>query len=204
MVEQALGASLGTFPIVPVGLTDITRMARQALRVERRAKPRLFLAEILEYLEGAGYVQSHRDSRVLVVSLTSGVSEIGIPYNRIPYERNCYWYPDRSPWPKEPPKYFGFRFGGRLQSIHHVDEAQPYAVFHEAFPEAELDHDGRGVRVQLGPAIRPDHRVRTGKGLPFGRHAEVDIDLLLTCDSIEEALAGTKERDRLASERGLV
>ena len=61
---------------------------------------------------------------------------------------------------------------------------------------------GPGVMVWLGPAIRPNHVVKTGAGLPFGSHAEVDIDLLLTCDSIKEAREKTKERDRLAKERG--
>ena len=59
------------FPIIPLGLTDVTRIARQALRSERSTRPRLFLRELLEYLEGAGYAQSHRDSRVLVVALSS-------------------------------------------------------------------------------------------------------------------------------------
>jgi len=204
MVEEALGRSLGGFPVVPVGLTDVTRITRQALRVERGARPRTFLRELLEYLEGAGYVQSHRDSRVLVVSLASGMSEIGIPHDQIPYERGFYWYGAHSPWPKEPPKYFGFRFHGRLQSIHHVDDTQPFGAFHEVVPGAKKKYDwGPGVLARLGPAIRPDHVVKTGTGLPFGRHAEVDIDLLLTCNSIQEALAKTKKRDRLAREQGL-
>jgi hypothetical protein len=165
----------------------------------------VFLSELLEYLEGAGYVQSHRDSRVLVVSLASRVApEIGIPYDRIPEERGFYWYGTEPPWPKEPPKYFGFRYGGRLQSIHHVDDTRPFGTFREVFTDTKKAHDwGPGVLAQLGPAIRPDHLVKTGKGLPFGRHAQVDIDLLLTCNSIAEAWAKTKERDRLARERGL-
>ena len=30
---------------------------------------------------------------------------------------DVYWYGGKSPWPKEPPKYFGFRFGGRLDAV---------------------------------------------------------------------------------------
>ena len=202
MVEHAVGSSLDGFPIIPLGLTDVTRIARQALRSERSTRPRLFLRELLEYLEGAGYVQSHRDSRVLVVALSSNLCEIGIPYNRVPYERDVYWYGGKSPWPKEPPKYFGFRFGGRLQSIHHVDDSRPFGAFRDVFPEATQDW-GPGVLVTLGPAIRPGHTVKTGRGIPMSMHAQVDIDLLLTSDSITDAFGETKERDRLARERGL-
>ena len=202
VVEHAVGSSLDGFPIIPLGLTDVTRIARQALRSERRARPRLFLRELLEYLEGAGYVQSHRDSRVLVVALSRMLCEIGIPYNRVPYERGVYWYGGKSPWPKEPPKYFGFRFGGRLQSIHHVDDSRPFGAFRDVFPEATQDW-GPGVLVTLGPAIQPRHTVKTGRGIPMSMHAQVDIDLLLTSDSITDAFRETKERDRLARERGL-
>jgi hypothetical protein len=34
-------------------------------------------------------------------------------------------------------------------------------------------------------------------------HAQVDIDLLLTSDSVAEAFKETKERDRIAEERAL-
>ncbi len=202
LVKHAVGSSIGGFPIVPVGLTEVAAMARKALRVERSQRSRIFVRELLDYLEGAGYVQSHRDSRVHVVALGSGISELGIPFNRVPYERGVYWYGDGRPWPKEPPVYFGFRFGGRLQSIHHVDQAQQFGAFRDLFPESANDW-GPGTLVTLGPPIRPDHPVRTGRGIPQSMHAQVDIDLLLTCDAIDEAFRKTKERDRIAREHGL-
>src|SRR5581483_11872638 len=136
VVEHALGSSIGGIPISAVGLTDVTAMLRQALRDERGQRARIFLRELLDYLEGAGYVQSHRDNRVLVVALANGASELGIPYRRVPYDRGVYWYGEGRSWPKEPPVYFGFRFGGQLQSIHHVDDAQQFGAFRDLFPES--------------------------------------------------------------------
>src|SRR5262249_38485649 len=103
---------------------------------------------------------------------------------------------------KEPPKYIGFRFNGRLQSIHHVDDVDHFGTFRDLYPETTKDW-GPGVRLKLGSPIRPDHVVRTGRGIQRSMHAQVDIDLLLTCDAIDEAFRQTKERDRLARERGL-
>jgi hypothetical protein len=57
--------------------------------------------------------------------------------------------------------------------------------------------------LKLGPAIKPDHTVQTGVGIQQAMHAQVDIDLLLTSDSVAEAFKETKERDRIAEERAL-
>jgi hypothetical protein len=57
-----------------------------------RSAPRLFLLDLLAYLEGGGYVASHRDSSVLIVPLNKDVSEIGTRYHEIPYQREVYWY----------------------------------------------------------------------------------------------------------------
>jgi len=41
--------------------------------------------------------------------------------------------------------------------------------------------------LRLGPPIRPDHEVRTGKGIVRSARVTVDIDLLLTSSTITEA-----------------
>ena len=33
-----------------------------------------------------------------------------------------YSHPVGGNWPKQPPNYIGFRYNGKLQSIHHVDK----------------------------------------------------------------------------------
>src|SRR5207244_2159624 len=92
VVAATLGREVEGFPISTIGVGDVFREARAALRAERRGRPRLFLTELVGYLEGGGYVGSHRDSRVFVVPLGKGMSEIGVPFHRIPYELGIYWY----------------------------------------------------------------------------------------------------------------
>jgi len=89
----------------------------------------------------------------------------------------------------------GFRYDGRLQSIHHVDD---YVVSDTPFghvPGApNITWDAPAFFLQLGPPIRPDHRVPTGKGIWPSAPTDVDIDLLLTAQSVVEARALTKAR----------
>ena len=48
--------------------------------------------------------------------------------------------------------------------------------------------------MTLGPAIRPDHEVRTGSGIVRSARVCVDIDLLLTAKTISEAADQTRQR----------
>ena len=48
--------------------------------------------------------------------------------------------------------------------------------------------------MTLGPAIRPDHEVRTGKGVVRSARVWVDIDLLLTATTMTEAADLTRHR----------
>ena len=48
--------------------------------------------------------------------------------------------------------------------------------------------------MSLGPAIRPDHEVRTGKGIVRSARVWVDIDPLLTATTITEAADLTRRR----------
>ncbi len=99
-----------------------------------------------------------------------------------------YHYPSIGSYPKVVPNYMGFRYDGRLQSVHHVDDYAIVDTLHGHVPGApdamwEVPH----FLLRLGPPIRPDHEVRTGKGIVRSARVTVDIDLLLTSSTITEA-----------------
>ena len=50
--------------------------------------------------------------------------------------------------------------------------------------------------LTLGPAIRPDHDMRTGPGIVRSARVWVDIDLLLTSATITEAANTSRARRR--------
>jgi hypothetical protein len=191
VVAAQLGDEVEGFAIATLGVSDVLREARAARQAEREQRARLYLGELLTYLEGGGYVASHRDSRVYVVPLGKAVSEIGIPFHRIPYQEGIYWY-GLSGGPKVPPNYVAFRFDGQLQSIHHVEESLVFERMSDIYPHTTMDW-GPGVRLTLGPAISPEG-VRSGK--LRDRRVWADIDLLLTSATVDEAARLTRERDQ--------
>lgn len=68
-------------------------------------------------------------------------------------------------WTQTPPNYVAFRYYGRLQSIHHVDECAIAQEMRPYFPGApDTSAWEPHFLTTLGPAIPPDHEVRTGKG----------------------------------------
>lgn len=87
-----------------------------------------------------------------------------------------------------------FRYDGRLQSIHHVDD---YAIDTEmsshlpGVPPTGWDpHDV----LTLGPPIRPSRDVSNGPSIKRAMRTWIDIDLLLTSPTITDALRATRER----------
>ena len=107
-----------------------------------------------------------------------------------------YHYPTTGGnYPKIVPNYMGFRYDGKLQSIHHVDA---YEVVDSPFgliPGApNLRWDAPSYFLRLGPPFRPGQEVRTGTGIFRAAPLTADLDLLLTCSTISEARDLTRER----------
>ena len=141
------------------------------------------------------------DSNQVYVVALSRKSWDGWPTDLTPVDEiekhRIYHFPTVGSYPKIVPNYMGFRYDGRLHSIHHVDE---YTIVDTPFghvPVApNLTWDAPNFLLRLGPPICPDHEVRTGKGIPQSMRVTVDLDLLLTSATITEAYALQKARQR--------
>ena len=136
---------------------------------------------------------------VHVVSLSRRVWE-GWPPDLSPVDEverhRIYHYPTRGGnYPKIVPNYMGFRYDGRLQSIHHVDSYEVVDSPHGLLPGApDVRWDEPAYFLRLGPPFRPNHEVRTGTGNFRAAPLSADLDLLLTCSTISEARDATKAR----------
>jgi len=199
VVRHALGEWTPPPPAsaVVLGWGELVRLAREASHhgplYERR-----IAAELASYLRGVADMRDIDSNSVYVVSLGAEAwPDWGdLTPIRVVESANRYFYPASGKnWPKLPPNYIGFRYWGRLQSIHHVDD---YVISDRPLPDVpgapDLPWTQPHYILRLGPAIRPDHVVRTGSGIQRSRRTEVDIDLLLTSSTISEAETATRRR----------
>lgn len=189
-------------PLSPIeahvlGWSDVFRIADNASHTGPLAERRL-AAELASYLREVADMRDTKTNEVHVVALTRSVWD-GWPADLSSVDEvekyRLYHYPTVGHYRKTVPNYMGFRYDGRLQSIHHVNDYEIIDTPHGHVPGApDLPWDAPHNLLHLGPPIRPDHKVATGKGIWSSGPAVVDIDLLLTSSTITGALALSRAR----------
>ena len=105
-----------------------------------------------------------------------------------------YFHPVGPGWPASPPNHIAFRWGGQVQSVHHIDDFEIISQFASYFPGTSEEGIQPHFLYHLGPAITPNRTVKTGNLFRAAR-IYAHIDLLLTSETIAEA--GVKTRERL-------
>lgn len=161
---------------------------------ERRA-----VKHFISYLGVAMPAQDQTSNEVFVVAIANGKPFASkLTWLEIVEKRNSYFHPIGIGWPSEPPNYIGFRHGGLLRYVRHVDAVKEGTDPHEYVPEMK----SRNWKVphyfyKLGPKIVPSGKVRTGKLYGPG-HAWAALDLLLTSKTVASAVKKTKIRSKRA------
>ncbi len=181
---------------VVLGWSDLVALVRAAARAGGPVE-RSLVEEFVTYLRGVADMRDTNSNSVHVVSLrrapwdgwdVSPVAEVEV--------HRVYHYPTTGGnYPKIVPNYLGFRYDGKLQSIHHVDSYEVVDSPLGLFPGApNLRWDEPAFVLRLGPPFRPNHEVRTGSGIFRAAPITADLDLLLTCSTITEARDQTRGR----------
>lgn len=178
------------------------------LRIKTAGKQNYILGELERYIKRIMTTQNKDTNWVYVVSLGLGEAEItssegekktaGITYVDIVRKYHRYCCPvggGRGGWPKEPLTYIAFRYEGKLQSIHHIEEYAITDNLHPFVPEIpDLKLSETHFVYNLGPAIIPPREIRTGKKIVRSSRVWAQFDTLLTSDTISEAMEISKAR----------
>lgn len=187
--------SINGIPIKHLPWQRIFELAEEARTDSNHAQKHL-LDELKEYLGGLMTMQAKDSNWVYVVALSDGKPDkCDLTWIDFVEKYKRYFHPvGGNGWPKNPPNYIGFRYHGKLQSIHHIEDYVVTNNMHDEFSEMpdkvwEKDH----FIYKLGPAIVPSKTVKTGKIYPSGRVWAM-LDTLLTADTISEARDISKER----------
>lgn len=184
--------------ITHLSWADLQRMAREENAASSRFEQRLWLNQLILHLQEFVSMERQTDNTVYVVSL--GESSM-VPGNNhtwidVVEKDRCYFHPvgGNNSWPVQPPNYVGFRYRGKLQSVHHIDSfdlIRNLAECNPNWPESEADY----FVYRLGPAMRPANTLKTGKIYRNGR-VWCAIDTLLSgaFTTISDARDETKRR----------
>ena len=182
------------FPRHVLSWSELAITARRAVAGSRHAQ-RWIMEQLATYLEAVSDMRDVDSNRVYVVSIGGSNRDLGLDYVRVVEDHGKYFFPATGKnWPKYPPNYIAFRYGGRLQSIHHVDSYTVATDMSEQFRGMPRTDWSPHYVLSLGPAIRPHREVRTGLGIHRSARVWADIDLLLTSATITEAFHSSRER----------
>lgn len=190
-------------PLAHITWADVLRDLR-GLRLQSPWKRRL-RADLARYLGGVVHDRRVDSNMVFVLSLSGDSPDwLGMSFIDVVAKHSRYIHPyGQGRWPKEAPNYLAFRYHGRLQSVHHVESRDVVLGLKGHLPGVRVNPPGEEgfsyAVYALGPAMHPDHEVRSGN--LRNRWAWCMLDTLLTCTSIIEAEAVTNRRLEV-TERG--
>lgn len=191
-----LPSDIGGVKLVHLSWGDIQRLAKQANSRASKFDEKLWLRHLIQHLQEFVAVDRLTSNNVYVVSLGASPMVAGRSHTWIDVveKDSCYFHPIEKGWPTQPPNYIGFRYKGRLQSIHHVESfevAKDLSKVNSLWLKTKSDH----FVYRLGPAMKPTSEVRTGNIFRNGRvHCAIDTLLSGAFKTISEARDETKRR----------
>ncbi len=190
--REYLPAAVERIPIRHISWAEMSALSQ--FSGGSHAEKRL-MQEFRNYIATIVNMQPQESNWVYVLVLNNFEWAPGLTFIQVVEKRKRYFHPyGVRGWPKEPPNYLGFRYNGRLQSIHHVESAEVIRNFHPHFPECPDKEEKEPLFLyRLGPAIRPAHEVKNGKVQRNARRWAM-LDLLLTSKTISDACEASKVR----------
>lgn len=192
------GTAINSFPVQVISWQTIQRLTDSSIKRGRDIENNI-LRNLNKYLNKISTMQKIDSNMVFVVSLGWDTPDKWkINWQDIVNKKRKYFHPvggGKGGWPAEPPNYIAFRYGGKLQTIHHIDKYEVFTNPSDHFNEIPSADWGPHYLYHLGPSIVPTKEIKTGKVYPSGRKWAM-IDLLLTADSVSEASDKTWERQK--------
>ena len=182
-------------PVNHLSWKRIYELANSAKTSSSRSQKDL-LKELMRYLGDIMTMQAKESNWVYVVSLSTAKPEnCDLTWIELVEKKMKYFHPfGINGWPKEPPNYIGFRYEGKLQSIHHIESYSITKNIHDEIEEMpNVEDEYEHFVYSLGKPIIPSKVVKTGKIYASGRKWAM-IDTLLTADTIHEASEISRQR----------
>ena len=199
---RRLPVTASDVPVAHRSWGDLARLAADQAKTGPHASRRL-LREVSSYLEGAARMQNVSSNWAYCVPLGRGQrTGYQVDFLDIPTKHLRYHHPyGKGNWPKVPPNYMAFRWGGKVRQFHHVEAASVVDDAADAMPDLVDPGIAVGPHAvyELGPAIQLPNPLPYGK-LHNSAHVWVMTDLLFTQPTLREAMAASQARRRAVGE----
>jgi hypothetical protein len=192
---RRLPTAVANVPVTHRTWRDVIHLAEQSSRYGTHAERRL-VKEFSHYLRGVMTMQDIASNWTYCVVLSSQTQPgWGISFRDVVVEKDIYIHPyGTGGWPKTPPNYLALRWNGHVQQIRHVDECKVVTDFSEVLPgHAPAGEVDPHIAYSLGPVIPMQAPLPSGAQYRAAR-LWVALDLLLTSQSLKEAIAATTAR----------
>jgi hypothetical protein len=196
LARRKLPHWVGEVPVIHLSWSDLRNLAKRAHGRATKFEEKVWLRHLVEHLKEFVAMERITDNNVFVVALSGKAIRAGAPHTWIDVieKEGRYFHPIGQGWPVQPPNYVGFRYGGKLRSVHHVDSFEVVANLFEMnalWPATTSDH----FVYALGPAMRPPMEIKTGNIFRNGRvHCAIDTLLTGSFNTISDARDETKRR----------
>ena len=181
--------------------SEVIAHAQRATHGVGTHQERHLARQLVRYLKGVTTMQDPNSNIAYCVSLGPSYPE-GWPVTpREVLDRGIYFHPFGARWPKYPENFMAFRWDGRIQVVCHVESTLVEEKLHKIVREipASWNPEMPFLVYRLGPPIPftplPAGVDSAGKKINYrDSRFRVAVDLILTSDSVEEAVAKTKAR----------
>lgn len=178
---RALPKKIAGVCITHLSWGQLQHLSRKALASTSSFEERLWLRQLDQHLQEFVSMDRVTSNDVFVVSLSTQPINDGREYTWIDIveKDHSYFHPVGNTWPVEPPNYIGFRYHGKLQSVHHIGEFQIVDNVSKV-SRNWCKTDGDHFVYRLGPAMLPVKEVRTGHKIFRNMRVWCAIDTLLS------------------------
>jgi len=191
--KTRLPKELHGIKVVHLPWGTLKKLSMRASRYKLPFGERIWLRHLTLHLQEYIWMERVTDNTVLVVSLGRQLLTRGYTSIDMVEKDRCYSHPVGGHFPKQPPNYMGFRYNGKLQSVHHIDDyriVRNLAKENHCWPRTTSDR----FLYRLGPPIKPSKDVRSGNIRDLRLRCAIDTLLSGEFETLTEAYNATKLR----------
>ncbi len=172
---------------------DVVRSAVSEHRGITHGRERLWLEELETYMGQATSTRPY-DSQWVFCVVIAGTVLGGISFRDYVLNERVYFHPfgGNNTWPKRPPNFLCFRWGGKVQQVNRVTNFEVLPHLQDRWPDIGLEEsEGPHIVYKLGPDI-PVPSISTKGTYATGRVWSL-LDQLLVQETLADAVPVSKE-----------